>query len=93
MAIDTAAKRASALGFVVFGLTVIPDGTIGQADRQTLLNCYGGILSGEAIDDEVLRGGDSSKRRKNMIDSSMDALLTREDEEAIAAFMTIRRKH
>ena len=38
MAIDTQAKRASVLDIVQ------PDGTIGQADRQTVLGIYGGIL-------------------------------------------------
>lgn len=40
MAIDTQAKRASALWIVQ------PDGTIAQADRQTVLRVYGGILAG-----------------------------------------------
>lgn len=39
MAIDTQAERASVLGIVQ------PDGTIGQADRQTVLDIYGGILA------------------------------------------------
>ena len=39
MAIDSAAKRASVLD--VF----IPDGTVDQADRQTALEVYGGILA------------------------------------------------
>lgn len=38
MAVDTAKKRASLLGIVT------PDGTIDQADRQTLAGLYGGIL-------------------------------------------------
>lgn len=38
MPIDTAAKRASSLG------ALFPDGTIAQADRQTILEAYGGIL-------------------------------------------------
>ena len=42
MAIDTLAKRASIHGLV------IPDGTIDQADRQTITGVYGGILAGEA---------------------------------------------
>ena len=45
MAIDTATKRASALGTRRRRLLPIPDGTIDQADRQTLLWCYGGILA------------------------------------------------
>jgi len=48
MAIDTAAKRGSALGWgQVSNLTVPrPDGTIAQADRQTLALMYGGIAAG-----------------------------------------------
>jgi formate/nitrite transporter FocA (FNT family) len=45
MAINTLAKRNSALA-VSTGLLPIPDGTIAQADRQTLLSVYGGILAG-----------------------------------------------
>lgn len=45
MAIDTAAKRASALNFGSENYILPPpDGTIGQADRQSLVNFYGGIL-------------------------------------------------
>ena len=39
MAIDSAAKRASIAGFI------IPDGTLAQADRQTIAGMYGGILA------------------------------------------------
>jgi len=46
VAIDTAAKRASAIGVgLPFLRMVIPDGTIGQEDRQTIAFCYGGILA------------------------------------------------
>ena len=38
---------------------------------------------------EVLRGGDSSKRA---LDTSMDALLVREDEEVLAIIMAIGRR-
>jgi len=49
MAIDTAAKRASALSFFQLGcLLPIPDGTIGQGDRQHLAGFYSGILAGIA---------------------------------------------
>ena len=48
MAIDTAAKRASALGFgLIASLFIIPDGTIDQGDRQTISNMYSGILATE----------------------------------------------
>jgi hypothetical protein len=46
MAIDTKAKRASALGVgLVFTLLVFPDGAISQGDRQTSANSYSGILA------------------------------------------------
>ena len=44
MAVDTAAKRASALGFALFGIVLpVPDGTITQGDRQHLAGYYSGI--------------------------------------------------
>ena len=44
MAIDTAAKRASSIGVgMPFILSIIPDGTIDAADRQTVSDSYGGI--------------------------------------------------
>lgn len=46
MAVDTAGKRASALGIgLVFTLLVIPDSTIAQPDRQTIAHSYSGILA------------------------------------------------
>ncbi len=46
MAVDTAAKRNSARHFMQTGLTpILPDGTIAQADRQSSVHSYGGILS------------------------------------------------
>ena len=45
MAIDTAAKRASAAGFGTFEEHIIPDGTLDQGDRQTMAGCYSGILA------------------------------------------------
>lgn len=47
MAIDTLAKRNSVISINSIILP-IPDGTVGQDDRQTLLRVYGGILA-EAI--------------------------------------------
>ncbi len=44
MAIDTLAKRNSVIS-VNSIILPIPDGTIGQDDRQTLLRVYGGILA------------------------------------------------
>lgn len=47
MAIDTPTKRASALNFgLPFNRALpVPDGTVGQADRQHVLGMYGGILA------------------------------------------------
>ena len=47
MAIDTAAKRASVLA-IQTRILPPPDNTIAQADRQSLVERYGGILSGAA---------------------------------------------
>jgi len=48
MAVDTLAKRNSALGINTI-IPPIPDGTISAGDRETLLRNYSGILSGAAI--------------------------------------------
>ncbi|MGB1304024.1 hypothetical protein [Pseudoalteromonas marina] len=48
MAIDTLAKRNSVLSIQSIILP-IPDGTVGNGDRQTLLRRYSGILAGEVI--------------------------------------------
>jgi hypothetical protein len=48
MAIDTLAKRASVLNIASLQLP-IPDGTISQGDRQSLLRVYTGILAGAAV--------------------------------------------
>lgn len=51
MAIDTASKRASALGFAFVALTlVVPDGALDQGDRQTIAHSYSGILATVAVD-------------------------------------------
>ena len=43
---DTAAKRNSALYFLKTGITpIFPDSTIAQADRQSSVHSYGGILA------------------------------------------------
>lgn len=44
MAINTLAKRNSVIS-VNSIILPIPDGTIAQADRQTVLRVYGGILA------------------------------------------------
>jgi hypothetical protein len=45
--VDTRNKRASALGFVLAALVVLPapDAAIGQADRQQVTFSYAGILA------------------------------------------------
>lgn len=46
MAIDTAAKRNSALHCLSPSISpIIADGTIAQADRQSSVKSYGGILA------------------------------------------------
>jgi hypothetical protein len=46
VAVDSAAKRASALGIgLVFTLLVVPDSTIAQSDRQTIAHSYSGIAA------------------------------------------------
>lgn len=46
MAVDTASKRASALGIGMATVAlIIPSGVIGQAERQTIAHCYSGILA------------------------------------------------
>ena len=48
MAIDTAIKRASiaSIGAQYVGPSVVPDGTIGQPDRQVIGYSYSGIAAG-----------------------------------------------
>lgn len=48
MAIDSVRKRASiaSLGLAFLGASIIPDGTLGQEDRQTIANSYYGISAG-----------------------------------------------
>lgn len=57
MAIDTAAKRQSAIMVLMpFRLCVpIPDGSIDQGDRQTLALAYSGILAEAASAYRVMR--------------------------------------
>jgi len=54
VAVDTLAKRNSALA-VSTVLLPIPDGTVGQADRQTLLSVYGGILAGASVAAKIIK--------------------------------------
>lgn len=49
MAVDTAAKRASALKYgQVWGFGVVPSGTVDQQERQSALWAYSGILASSA---------------------------------------------
>ena len=56
MAIDSAAKRLSALhhGLVGWRPPGWPDGTIDQGDRQSTAGMYAGVLAGEP--EEVVSG-------------------------------------
>ena len=49
--IDSAAKRKSvvAIGLMMVGPVVVPDGSFDQSDRQVIGYGYGGILAGEAV--------------------------------------------
>ena len=67
MAIDTAAKRFSMMGFgAKFPMSVlVPSGSVSVADRADLIWCYAGIALGEAVEVVVAAvGAGSSKRRK-----------------------------
>lgn len=50
---DTAAKRASALGAFKPFLTLVTPDSIDQGDRQTVALMYGGILAEEAVTVEI----------------------------------------
>lgn len=50
MAMDTAAKRHSAVNWGLPWRTLpLPDGSIGQGDRQSVGLCYAGILAGSPV--------------------------------------------
>lgn len=51
MALDSAAKRCSALHFLMPGYAkaVIPAGTVDQADRQDVIWCYRGISAAALV--------------------------------------------
>ena len=57
MAIDSAAKRKSiaAIGLIMVGPVVVPDGSFDQSDRQVIGYGYGGILAGEAVNTTATR--------------------------------------
>jgi hypothetical protein len=61
VAVDTAAKRHSALHFLDDGIP-LPDGAIGQGDRATLLGLYSGFTIGSVPDPspEVVRLSEQS---------------------------------
>jgi hypothetical protein len=55
---DTATKRASALGLGLVSLSlVVPNGSIDQGDRQTVSHLYSGILAEAVIVVPVLSFG------------------------------------
>jgi hypothetical protein len=60
MAIDTAAKRASAVRFLSPWATVlpVPSGSIGQGARQATAFMYSGILAGTPVDEFVYGNND-----------------------------------
>lgn len=85
MAIDSASKRASALGFGFIAITlVIPDGTLDQGDRQTIADQYSGILaSAPSLAPDVGTAGFS------IITSAGDQGLSAIDNSALASFSAI----
>ena len=72
MAINTENRRRSTLGVLP-----VPDGTIGQADRQQVLEIYAGILATAPV---AVVG---MKRKPPRIDVRIWEQLRREDEEII----------
>jgi hypothetical protein len=72
MALDTAAKRLSALniGSPWRGVLPVPDGTIDQADRQTVMFLGGAVLAEQAVvvpapHREALGYGGGGRRRRS----------------------------
>ena len=65
MAIDTAAKRLSALNFGRGILLPAPDGTIDAGDKATLLNLYSGIALDPPVVVEAVPGGRWERTRRN----------------------------
>ena len=59
MAIDTRDKRAGAImaGVPFIIIAPVADASIGQADRQHIINVYPGILAGAAVDEGIIRLG------------------------------------
>jgi hypothetical protein len=49
MAIDTDAKKASALSAITKGVYVVPSAMISEGDKQTISRLYSGILAGTLI--------------------------------------------
>ena len=64
MAIDTAAKRLSALNFGRGILLPAPDGTIDAGDKATLLNLYSGIALDPPVDAAIDRAARWARRRR-----------------------------
>jgi len=58
MSIDSRDKRAAAIsaGIPFIVITPLADGTIGAADRQMIIDVYGGIAAGEPVGGEIIHG-------------------------------------
>lgn len=72
MAVDTARKRASLIGYgLPFRLMLpIADGSLDQGDRQHLVGLYAGILAGAAVVAVPSFPNDSSFTKEGPGDSS-----------------------
>lgn len=73
MAIDTASRRYSMIGFGAPGVelvTPVPDGSITAPDRAHLLGLYPGISIVVVVSDRVLRAVDGSGPRYSGADGS-----------------------
>lgn len=66
MAVDTAGKRFSLIGFgcPIPQLAWIPDGTVGDADRVDLLYLYSGFALPDAVEVDTPGAGKKRRRRK-----------------------------
>jgi hypothetical protein len=79
MALDSVSKRLSAMniGSPWRGLLPIPDGTLGQGDRQHVLFLCSAVLAGEAVAPGVF--GDLTTLFAGYVDDLKDANATRTD--------------
>ena len=68
MAVDTEAKRRSALGMVIMALAIapVPDGTVAAVDREHIIGIYAGIApSSPAVDTDNIYIISTSKIEPN----------------------------